>query len=94
MAVLARRTALLEETKQIVESEFPKVKITLHTVDVSDPKQVQAAAAEIGKWDVLVSNAGFLPGPASIKDSTLEDWWKGWEVRRKDLDAARSSADF
>ncbi len=95
VAILARRTALLQETKQVVESEFPDVKIPLHTVDITDPKQVQAAAAEIGEFDILVMNAGFLPGPASIADSTLEDWWKGWEVRAQQrLGGVRSRADL
>lgn len=81
IAVLARRTELLEETKALVISEFPNVKIFLHGVDVSNEEQVSAAAREIGKWDILVMNAGYMSSPTVLGSAKLEEWWKVWEVR-------------
>jgi NADP-dependent 3-hydroxy acid dehydrogenase YdfG len=81
IAVLARRAELLEETKALVISEFPKVKIVLYGVDVSNEDQVNAAAREIGKWDILVMNAGHMSFPSILGSAKLEEWWKVWEVR-------------
>ena len=83
IAVLARRVDLLEETKALVTSAFPTVKITLHGVDVSNEDQVNAAAHEVGKWDIIVMNAGFMSSPTILGSAKLEDWWKVWEVRAR-----------
>lgn len=37
-------------------------------------------AAETGTWDILILAAGYLAGPASIRDSSVDDWWKSFEV--------------
>ena len=46
--MLARRAELLEETKALVTSDFPHVKITLHGVNISKEVQVNAAVRELG----------------------------------------------
>lgn len=42
-------------------------------VDASNPAQVEAAAADLERWDVLVNNAARLI-PAPIVATSLEDW--------------------
>jgi NAD(P)-dependent dehydrogenase (short-subunit alcohol dehydrogenase family) len=31
-------------------------------------------------WDILILNSGYLSTPASISDSSIEDWWQSFEV--------------
>ncbi|KAK4552090.1 hypothetical protein LTR86_010626 [Recurvomyces mirabilis] len=81
IAILGRRTNVLEETKQKVgKSTDGKVAVSTHVTDVSDLASVQKAAEEIGKWDVLVSNAGYLPDIKHLVDSDPTDWWKAFEI--------------
>ena len=80
IAVLARRQNLLNETKKIVNAEFPDVEVTLHAVDITNAEQVRRAAKEIGSWDIMIMNAGYMSTPARIEDADIEDWWKGFEV--------------
>ena len=78
--VIARRQNLLEETKKIVNDEFKNVEITLHAVDITNVEQVRRAAKEIGPWDIMILNAGYLSTPTRIEDADLEEWWRGFEV--------------
>lgn len=79
--ILGRTQATLAETKKIVESDVPGVNIVLHIADVTDQKAVQKAAQEVGKWDVLIPNAGYLAKRSPIKDLDVDEWWLGFEVR-------------
>ena len=42
-------------------------------VDASDEVQVEAAAAALPRWDVLVNNAAVLE-PSALADTTVETW--------------------
>ena len=78
--VLGRTQASLAETRSIVEEEFPSVEVSIHVADVADVSTVEKAATVIGRWDVLVSNAGYLPKSRPIQEVDLADWWLGFEV--------------
>jgi len=78
--ILGRTKRTLEETKGIVEKKYSKVNITIHVADIVDTAAVKKAAGEIGAWDVLVANAGYIPSPDLIEDSDAEEWWKTFEV--------------
>ena len=80
IAVLARREAVLREVKQEVEDVETGSKVTIHATDVTHLASVENAALEIGQWDVLVSNAGYLHAIASVTDVDPEDWWTAFEV--------------
>lgn len=83
VAILGRREALLRETKQDILSRNGNVLIWTHVVDVTDIAAVKKAAQDIakrGKWDVLVSNAGYMPTAAPVAESAGDDWWKAFEV--------------
>lgn len=80
VAILGRRDTVLQQAKQEVESHTAGVTITTHPADVADMTAVQNAADDIGRWDVLVSNAGYLSEPRHLVDSDPEDWWKAFEV--------------
>jgi NADP-dependent 3-hydroxy acid dehydrogenase YdfG len=78
--VLGRTKQTLEETKTIVEKSNPNTKVAVHVADVVDKVAVEKAAREIGSWDVLVANAGYIPVPNSILESDADEWWKTFEV--------------
>ena len=83
IAILGRRANKLEATKVAIEKEFSSVNITLHAADVSKDIDLVKAAKEIGAWDVLVMNAGYMSTPRLVAESDMEDWWKGFEVRNQ-----------
>ncbi|KAF2811649.1 NAD(P)-binding protein [Mytilinidion resinicola] len=81
--ILGRTQSSLSETKAIVEKEIPGTRIVLHVADVTDLASVEKAAKEVGSWDVLVSNAGYLPKSKTLKELDLADWWQGFEINVK-----------
>ncbi|KAK0793032.1 hypothetical protein LTR91_021050 [Friedmanniomyces endolithicus] len=83
IAILGRRQASLEETKQLIASKLPGTTVSTHVADVTDSLAVQKAAREIGQWDVLVSNAGYLSSKAPLMESNEAEWWKGFEINVK-----------
>ena len=81
IAILGRRRNMLEATKANIEKEFSgSVKISTHVADVSKEADLVKAAKEIGTWDVLVMNAGYMPTPNKVVETDMEDWWKGFEA--------------
>lgn len=83
IAITARREGPLQEVKTKTEAAFPKTKVSVHAGDVVDAFHMKNMAASVGKWDVLISNAGYLSSFAPIASSDADDWWRGWEVNVK-----------
>ncbi|KAK5064723.1 hypothetical protein LTR84_000557 [Exophiala bonariae] len=81
--ILGRTKSLLEETKQIVEKQNPGTNVVVHTADIVDEAAVTAAAKNIGSWDVIVANAGYIPSPETIESSDANEWWKTFEINIK-----------
>ena len=80
VAILGRKSKTLSETQDIIQGEGHKTKVTTHIADVADEEAVQKAAKEIGPWDILILNAGYLPKPERIEKADLGEWWKAYEV--------------
>ena len=80
VAILGRRDEMLQETKRIIEAKNSAVIITTHPTDITDPTAVKKAAANIGRFDILVSNAAHLPTLQPLLDAPVEDWWRAFEV--------------
>jgi NADP-dependent 3-hydroxy acid dehydrogenase YdfG len=78
--ILGRTMRTLQETKNITEKNHPTVTVTIHVADIVDASAVEKAAKEIGSWDVLIPNAGYIPRPSLIKDSEADEWWKTFEA--------------
>ena len=78
--ILGRTRASLTETKEIVEKELPHVAVSIHVADVTDVTAVEKSASEIGKWDVLVANAGYFSEKKTVQHVDLAEWWLGFEV--------------
>ncbi|TEY32895.1 hypothetical protein BOTCAL_0709g00040 [Botryotinia calthae] len=80
IALLGRTDATLQETAKSI----PSTSKTSHSVHVADLTKTEslktAAAAAVGKWNILVICSGYCPTPSPIPSSKGEDWWKGFEV--------------
>lgn len=76
---MGRNERNLQETKDCIASKTAAC-IT-HVVDVSDEKGLSDIAAALGTWDILILNAGFLSSPASVVETSVDDWWQSFEVR-------------
>jgi NADP-dependent 3-hydroxy acid dehydrogenase YdfG len=80
LALIARRSQLLDETKALAEEEQPGIKVTTHALSVKDLGALKTAAAAIGSWDVLVLNAGRIMKPTTVEEADAELWWDVLEV--------------
>ncbi|KAK4508719.1 hypothetical protein PRZ48_002458 [Zasmidium cellare] len=78
-----RRGELLEETKALVEKEFPSVQVGIWAGDVCDEAGVRKGVEGMGKWDVLVLNSGYLSEKGRVADVEVGDWWRAFEVSLK-----------
>jgi NAD(P)-dependent dehydrogenase (short-subunit alcohol dehydrogenase family) len=88
--ILGARSSLDATSNNIkqaaLEAGRPEPQITQLKLDVTDPKSVSKAAAEVkravGRLDVIVNNAGLID-MAMIGESDPEKWWSVWEVNVK-----------
>ena len=80
IAILGRRQDIVFDTKREIEAKNDNVKLTTHVADVTDISSVRKAAQEIGSWDVLVSNAGYLSTLEPLVEADPEEWWRAFEV--------------
>lgn len=80
VALLGRTESTLSKTRDAIEADFPKTKVSTHVADVADVEAVRKAAQAVGGWEVLVLNAGIAPTPAPIAETSIDDWWRGFEV--------------
>ena len=53
---------------------------TAITADVTDDTAVQSLAAQLGRVDVLVNNAGGAKGLQTVAEADLDDWRWMWET--------------
>lgn len=81
VVLIGRTQTTLSQTAENIEREFPSVSVTTYTADVADETAIGKAAERVGKWNVLILNAGLLAQPLSIKQSEIGDWWRVFEVR-------------
>ncbi|KAF2730959.1 NAD(P)-binding protein [Polyplosphaeria fusca] len=83
IALLARRHNLLDETRNLVQQASADAHISIHAVSTTDGPALKKVAEEIGKWDVLVLNAGRIIAPESIEQCDVEEWWSVLETNVK-----------
>lgn len=75
----SRDAGRLEEAKALVLADS-KVNITLHPVDLSKPGSAKALTAAAGHIDVLVNNAGAIPG-GSVEVIDEARWREAWDLK-------------
>ena len=77
--IVSRDAAKLAEAKAEI-LKVAKVDVTIHPCDLSKPGSAKALAAACGVPDVLVNNAGAIPG-GSIETIDEERWRDSWELK-------------
>ena len=83
IAISGRTEKTLLSAKNDIESAHEGVKVLPFVADVTDQKAVDAAFASAGKVDILVHNAGYQPDLVPITQSSIQDWWSGFEINVK-----------
>ena len=83
VAISGRTEKTLSSAKEAIESAHRGVKVLTFVADVTDQKAVDAAFSSVGKVDILVHNAGYLPHLVPIAESDFQDWWSGMEINVK-----------
>ncbi|KAJ5662171.1 uncharacterized protein N7477_009787 [Penicillium maclennaniae] len=78
IVLIGRNEAPLVETQKTIDCSS-----SVHAADVTDEKAITEIAAATGTWDVLILAAGYVAGPASIRESSVDDWWKSFETNVK-----------
>jgi NAD(P)-dependent dehydrogenase (short-subunit alcohol dehydrogenase family) len=83
IVISGRKEGPLQTVKSDVENSS-KTKIHVFVCDITDETAINNAfksvKQNVGPIDILVANAGFLPEPKLVADSSLDDWWRGFEV--------------
>jgi NADP-dependent 3-hydroxy acid dehydrogenase YdfG len=83
VVILGRRASILSAAKKDLEA-LGSSKILTYEADVVDENALNSAfaatEAAVGKVDIVVANAGFMPefAPAAVVE--IGDWWKAFEV--------------
>jgi len=80
IVLLGRKESTLVETRDALPESCEGL---IHTVSVTDSHTLKKIASEVGPWDVLILNAGFLSSPAKIVDADTDDWWQSYETNVK-----------
>ena len=77
--IAARSAAELEKNAAELSAQY-KVKVTPHTYDLAVSENTVKLARECGPLDVLVNNAGAIPG-GHLADIDEARWRKAWELK-------------
>lgn len=77
--IASRDAARLAEAKAEI-LKIAKVEVTIHPCDLAKPGSAKALAAACGVPDVLVNNAGAIPG-GSIETIDEARWRESWELK-------------
>jgi NAD(P)-dependent dehydrogenase (short-subunit alcohol dehydrogenase family) len=75
----ARTEALLRAAKERLEAAH-KVRVTVHAMDLSQSSAAKELAAACGELDVLVNNAGAIPG-GDLDAINEELWREAWDLK-------------
>lgn len=77
--LVSRDSGRLEAARDAVRAKHP-VRVTLHAADLRDGQAVKRVAAAAGAVDVLVNNAGDIPG-GSLLDIDEAKWRHAWDLK-------------
>jgi NADP-dependent 3-hydroxy acid dehydrogenase YdfG len=87
ITLLGRMHKTFLETKATLESDFPDTSILTYIADIVDKSSISAAfesiKADIGRVDILIANAGYMPAFLPIAESAFDEWYNGFEVNVK-----------
>jgi NAD(P)-dependent dehydrogenase (short-subunit alcohol dehydrogenase family) len=86
IAIIGRTEGRLLATKNEIETEIPGTKVLAVVADITRIEQVDEGLKKIeqalGKIDVFISNAAFLPVPKPVlsSDFDIQDWWTAFST--------------
>jgi NAD(P)-dependent dehydrogenase (short-subunit alcohol dehydrogenase family) len=87
VVILIGRTEAHLKATQAELSLVTTTKVDYFVADITDKVTVETAFSttfhRYGKVDVLVNNAGYLSVHRSLAESSLEDYWRGFEINIK-----------
>lgn len=89
VVIFGRRHAPLQETKVAIESQIESVQVLPISADITSLKAMKHLAEQVGEWDILILNSGYLSDLKTIVDSDLEDWWQAFEVGLLHVDTSK-----
>ena len=75
----ARSADKLVSLKQRIHS-MSDVIVTVHPIDLAEPRSCERLSEAVGDVDILVNNAGAIPS-GSLWDVDEEAWRKGWNLK-------------
>ncbi|KAF2458350.1 hypothetical protein BDY21DRAFT_284214 [Lineolata rhizophorae] len=84
LVLTGRTQSTIEETKALLPAK-DGLKVSTYAVSVMDIEGMQKIASEVGQWDVLVLNAGYISTPAPIAKAPLEEYWGNFETNVKGI---------
>ncbi|KAI4121898.1 MAG: hypothetical protein LQ338_006098 [Usnochroma carphineum] len=83
VAITGRTKAALLATKKSMKSESRGVTVTIFVADTTDQTAIENAFVTFSTVDILVHNAGYMPDLIPVKETRLEEWWRGFEINVK-----------
>ncbi|KKO99570.1 hypothetical protein THAR02_08332 [Trichoderma harzianum] len=87
IVLVARNSAQLQESTEVLTKEYPNTKFLPVTCDIKDEASVRAVFRQVkeafGTADVLVNNAGTPDDVKPIRDANIDNFWHGVEVNIK-----------
>ena len=81
LVLIGRTMSALAQTEESLQAINNSVRCLTFCANVVDERAIYHIAAEVGTWDVLILNAGYLPNPTPIASASLSDYWAAYEVR-------------
>ncbi|KAE8414537.1 NAD(P)-binding protein [Aspergillus pseudocaelatus] len=85
LVLITQSAHTAEETKALVQAEFPSVEVLALPTDITDEKAVAQTFATIKEKfgtavHTLVNNAGVFASVAPVAEADSTEWWKDFEV--------------
>ncbi|KAF2726632.1 NAD(P)-binding protein [Polyplosphaeria fusca] len=85
LILIGRTSSTLQETQGMLKEGAPHVDCMVCPASVTDEVKVKDIARDIGPWDVLVLNAGYISSPSTIVNDSVQSWWNNYEVNVKSV---------